>query len=120
MTMNASELGQHMNTVARPPPGKPKQELPKKKKVRFGSHGSMAIDLEKGTFYDHELGKGGGVLDLIAWETGHMNGAAFDWLRNELDVQVGDQPKHGSKPKSDRKIVATYDYRSAAGALVLQ
>src|SRR4051794_4112659 len=115
-----TELGQHMNTVARHLLGEPNKELSTKKKLRFGSHGSMAIDLEKGTFYDHEIGKGGGVLDLITRETGRMNGAAFDWLRNELGIQVGDQPKHSSKPKSDRKIVSTYPYKDAAGDLVLE
>jgi archaellum biogenesis ATPase FlaH/5S rRNA maturation endonuclease (ribonuclease M5) len=32
---------------------------------RFGNKGSLCLDLNKDCFYDHEHGKGGGVLDLI-------------------------------------------------------
>ena len=42
--------------------------------MRFGNHGSMAVDLEKGVWHDHEAGEGGGVLDLIERCTG-LNGA---------------------------------------------
>ena len=37
--------------------------------LRWGSKGSMALNLSEGTFYDHEEGVGGGVIDLIK----HLN-----------------------------------------------
>ena len=33
--------------------------------LRWGNKGSMALNLSEGTFYDHEEGVGGGVIDLI-------------------------------------------------------
>ena len=65
--------------VARELLGKPTQES--KRELRYGTHGSMSIDLEKDTFYDHENKEGGGVLDLIARKTGCANGEAVDWLK---------------------------------------
>ena len=37
--------------------------------LRWGNKGSMALNLSEGTFYDHEEGVGGGVIDLIK----HLN-----------------------------------------------
>ncbi len=37
--------------------------------MRWGTHGSMVLNLEKGTFYTFEGGFGGGVTDLIK----HLN-----------------------------------------------
>jgi RecA-family ATPase len=37
--------------------------------LRWGRKGSMALNLSEGTFYDHEAGVGGGVIDLIK----HLN-----------------------------------------------
>lgn len=37
--------------------------------LRWGRKGSMALNLLEGTFYDHEAGVGGGVIDLIK----HLN-----------------------------------------------
>ena len=37
--------------------------------IRWGTHGSMVLNLEKGTFYDFEDGVGGGIIDLIK----HLN-----------------------------------------------
>ena len=42
--------------------------------MRFGSRGSMAVDYEGGKWFDHETQIGGGVLDLIARETGQKQG----------------------------------------------
>ena len=42
--------------------GVPNQRLSKQGDVRYGSHGSLSIDLETGTFYDHEAKQGGGCL----------------------------------------------------------
>ena len=37
--------------------------------IRWGTHRSMVLNLEKGTFYDFENGVGGGIIDLIK----HLN-----------------------------------------------
>ena len=51
--------------VARALLGEPNERLSKPDELRFGTHGSVAVDLAKGTFYDHEANHGGGVLDLV-------------------------------------------------------
>ena len=75
--------------------------------LRYGSRGSLSIDLQKGTFFDHEANEGGGVLDLIRRETGDD---PVEWLRaNDFDM----------KPPKGR-IVATYDYQDKSGNLLFQ
>jgi len=47
--------------------GEPNRRLSKPPKdIRYGNHGSLAIDLSNGCFFDHENGCGGGVIDLVA------------------------------------------------------
>lgn len=103
-----------MGDVARALLGEPNKALSGATQLRFGSRGSLAVDLTKGTWYDHEAGTGGGVLDLVARETGCMNGEAADWLRAEGFLAEREElPQRG-------RIVATYDYRDEAGALLYQ
>jgi hypothetical protein len=45
---------------------------------RYRNRGSLVINIEKGTFYDHEANKGGGVLDLIRR---YQYGDPILWLR---------------------------------------
>ena len=54
-----------MEPVARYLLGEPNARLSKPDELRFGAHGSVAVDLATGTFYDHEANEGGGVLDLV-------------------------------------------------------
>lgn len=112
-----SDLRQHMEAVARHLLGEPNKRLSSKRELRFRSQGSLSVDLGKGTFFDHETGQGGGVLDLIARETGLANGAALAWLRNELQIEIGPEHKEASGP---RRIVACYDYVDEAGDLLFQ
>ena len=45
--------------------GEPNKRLSSNNELRFGSFGSMSIDLDKNTFFDHEANEGGGVVDLL-------------------------------------------------------
>jgi hypothetical protein len=108
------DLAKHMGAVARRLLGEPNKDQSSRKELRFGRHGSVAVDLAKGTFYDHENKSGGGVLDLIARVTGRANGAAVDWLREELGIQTGGEwPRQGGR----RRLVATYPYVDEHGEL---
>jgi hypothetical protein len=51
-------LGEPNATMSRPPHD-----------VRFGRHGSISVNYDKGIFQDHEANVGGGVLDLIRHKT---------------------------------------------------
>jgi hypothetical protein len=80
---------------------------------RYGSRGSLAIDLKKGRWFDHEANTGGGVLDLIRRE-GHEQPAA--WLRREC--LMTSQPHVVSR--TERRIIKTYDYCDENGKLLFQ
>lgn len=49
--------------------GEPNEQQSKPGELRFGSHGSKSVHLDKGTFYDHEALRGGGVLDMVKYAT---------------------------------------------------
>src|SRR5438874_8252655 len=70
-----------MGEVARILLGTPNRGLSRGKEMRYGTRGSLSIDLAKGVWRDHETGEGGGVLDLIERETQLRGDARFDWLR---------------------------------------
>ena len=77
--------------VARALLGEPNERLSKPDELRFGTHGSVAVDLAKGTFYDHESNEGGGVLDLvrIKSDSAKTRADAAKWLEHAGFVQGG-------------------------------
>jgi hypothetical protein len=96
---------------------------------RYGARGSLAIDIKKGTWFDHEANRGGGVVELIRRR---QYGDPLVWLRSaglldpsgnqpkpppQLDSQP-EPPQLDSQPKP--KIVETYDYRDETGKLLFQ
>ena len=117
-TAMASELAVHVEAVARRLLGEPNQRLSSQTELRYGTHGSLSVDLIKGTWFSHEDGEGGGVLDLIRRETGLANGAAFDWLRKELGIRFDSEPRKRADFQS--RIVKTYDYLDQTRAVRFQ
>lgn len=114
--------------------GEPNAQLSKEGELRYGTNGSLSIDAEKNTFFDHEANEGGGILDLIRRQEGIKTRAqAAHWL-----VQQGfttEQPKERSRGKvpevpspgtptkpQNRPVVGatTYDYRAEDGTLLFQ
>jgi AAA domain len=115
-------LGALIGRVALELLGEPNKALSSKKELRFGSRGSMAVDLQKGTWFDHEAGEGGGTLDLITRETGRKGRARFDWLE-EHGYELPERQHTNGHARSGAKlgpIVATYDYVDEAGAFLFQ
>jgi RecA-family ATPase len=104
--------------------GKPNQHLSSKTELRFGTHGSLSVDLEKFVWFDHEANRGGGTLDFIAFEKQLTGRAAFDYMRDELKLPIDDGPApangHSNGYVVARKIAATYDYIDESGALLFQ
>lgn len=103
-----------MGPVARELLGEPTEENKTKRELRFGSRGSMAVDLGKGTWHDHEANKGGGVLDLVREQRSLDKEGAVEWLRER-----GHLPK-AKGSGSGKRQVAAYDYTTAEGDLVFQ
>lgn len=70
--------------------------------LRYGRKGSLSVCLDKGTWYDHEADKGGGVIDLIQREHRCNKPAAINWLNQEgLHLE--------------NRAPIFYDYRDAQG-----
>ena len=110
--MTAANLGRLMEPVARHLLGEPNKEFSDTTELRYGSHGSLAIDLKHGRWYDHEAQVGGGVLALVARNIGCGNGEAVEWLREQGFEVPGDTPRR--RPFAER-IVCTYRYLYADG-----
>ena len=81
---------------------------------RYGNRGSLTIDIEKGTWFDHEANKGGGVVELIRRRRYEHPVA---WLRSEGLLEPPEPPQVVS---AYPKIVKTYDYRDETGELLFQ
>jgi putative DNA primase/helicase len=106
------EIFASMDAVARKLLGDPNADLSSKTVLRFGTHGSVAVDLKAGTFYDHENKRGGGVLDLICQRAGvPTHAAAAEWAKEQGLIE-DDRPK--------KTIVKSYDYVDEAGQLLFQ
>jgi RecA-family ATPase len=98
--------------------GEPNKRLSSRAELRFGTHGSLSVDLAKAVFFDHENDKGGGIFDLLKHNLRCGTGEAIAWLENEgfLPHASSSSGATGKKPR----IVATYDYLDEEGVLRLQ
>lgn len=135
------QFAKHAAAVGRELFGEPNKHLSTKDELRFGTNGSMAVDLKKGTFFDHEQKVGGGVLWAISRETGSgiEGGEAVEWLRERgyyiEDRDDGHRQAQGDRkgPRLDRhgnwlpnrvpdhgELTKSYDYRDENGDLVYQ
>ena len=111
----ATDFVRAMGPVARALLGEPSQEIKAKRELRFGTRGSLAVSLDKGTWHDHEAGRGGGVLDLVQERKALDHDAALAWLHDQGHIPKAE--RGGSAPK---RQVAAYDYTSADGELLFQ
>jgi hypothetical protein len=67
------DLARHAEQIARALLGEPNEDLSTKRELRYGTHGSLAVEIrgkKAGTWYCHETKTGGGMLDLIVRERG--------------------------------------------------
>lgn len=132
------DLASAMQIVAEILLGTPSKSLSKGKEWRYGKQGSMAVDIAKGVFHDHESDEKGGTLALIKREKGLEGAAAFEWLKSigvEIEGDRADRPKPNgangyanghangaarqsapaTQAKGAKKIVATYPYYGLEG-----
>jgi putative DNA primase/helicase len=109
-------FGRHIETVSRALLGEPNAAMSKATELRFRTRGSMAVDLEKGAWHDHESGQGGGVLDLIVYQgEAKTKSQAVKWL----DAQ-GIRPANLNTPAVRSVLAETYNYTDADGVLLFQ
>jgi putative DNA primase/helicase len=115
---DSAELIAIIEPVARRLLGEPNRRASTKTVLRFGTHGSMSVDLAKGVWTDHEIGQGGGVLDLIERETGKKGPDRLQWLVDERLLANGHDRRQADPARA--RIVKTYPYHDEAGQLLFQ
>jgi hypothetical protein len=128
------DFAAHMQAVATALLGKPNPHLSKGTVLRFGTNGSMSVDIEKGTFYSHEDedGDGGGVRHFIKREKGLEGAEAIEFMR-QSGCDVSDSRRMGngtngthyssaakSAVEAKPEIEATFDYTDEKGQLLFQ
>ena len=107
---SSPELARVMGAVARDLLGEPNEPLSTEDELRFGTRGSLSVNLKAGTFFDHEAGVGGGVLDFVMRERHIDKEGALAWLRHH---------KHLAEPRK-LNIVARYPYTDPDGGLLYE
>jgi len=105
--------------------GEPRQK--RGNEWRYGTRGSLAIDIKKGTWFDHEANRGGGVIELIRRK---QYGDPRLWLRSVGLLEPPQAVSHTEPPQivsqtevvsqTDPKIVKAYDYRDETGELLFE
>jgi putative DNA primase/helicase len=119
MTGPRLDFAPHIERIARAALGEPNRELSTRTQLRYGRHGSLAVELDgdkRGSWYDHQEGVGGGPWDLAVRAAGGANGSALQWLRG-LGIEA---PQPAVKAKTKGRIVTTYPYHDEAGKLLFQ
>jgi hypothetical protein len=105
--------------VAREVLGDPNRQLSNSKELRWGTHGSMKLNLEDGTFYCHETKDGGGVRWFLHYKLNLDDPGVDEFLKTRRYVTFDRRP-NGDGRQVRRKIVAIHDYRDIDGSLVFQ
>ncbi|GEM_PF-6902865 len=119
---NERDYKAYMPAVARYLLGEPNPEHSTATEWRWGTHGSKAVNLEKAAYHDHESGDQGGVLYMVKLLAKDFTATTDlgEWLAGH-GLAANDNQASDNAPKKDRgRRVASYDYRDAAGAVVLR
>ncbi|WP_276200589.1 AAA family ATPase [Chelatococcus sp. XZ-Ab1] len=118
------DFSKWMEPAARLLRGEPNRVLSKNKTLRWGRGGSFSVDIEKGTWFDHEEGIGGGVLAFLKREKGVEGREAIEWMNRELGAGIyveeqdrrargGGAAHHIHDHDDDEKRVPPWDERDA-------
>ena len=101
--------------------GAPNAELSSRDQLRFGTNGSLAVEIggeKAGSWFNHENGIGGGAWQLLTVAKRMLPGPARDWLRAELGIEL--EPLRVVRKSLAARIVATYDYTDECSELLFQ
>ncbi|MDB5552109.1 MAG: hypothetical protein JWL86_2093 [Rhizobium sp.] len=110
--------------------GEPNKHLSSRLELRWGTNGSVSVDLTKGTWYDHEDQLGGGVLELLRAFKGFDKSEAVAWLVENGYLESRENPvakeqlvidvPGGFPDFMDPKPIAYFEYFDHAGNLAYQ
>jgi hypothetical protein len=91
--------------------------------IRFGNHGSVAINYTTGVWYDHENKRGGGIAELIRIYKEINDCDAAIAYAEECRENFENRGKNGN-PKAEqpyqREVEATYPYHDASGQVAFE
>lgn len=110
MSAPETDIPALMGDVARELLGEPSDSC-NGKWLRYGTRGSLKIDLVAGTWFSHEDKEGGGTLDLIMREQGCDKAGAIGWLEGKGLIPTRDSDANGS---------IYYDYRHESGKVLFR
>lgn len=85
----AARLNERIADLAHELLGAPNHGLSTREQLRFGTKGSLAVEISgihRGRWFDHEQGVGGDGMELVRARLGFANGAACDWARDWLGL----------------------------------
>jgi putative DNA primase/helicase len=122
MSGQRDEYAAIMGTVATALYGPHNRRLSSAKEWRWGTNGSLRVDVEQGVWYDHEHQTRGGVLALVvhARQAGNL-AAARQWAVDGGYLKAANgHDKPAAKPKRSFNIIAEYDYVDEANQLLYQ
>ncbi len=108
--IGSGEYSGVIGPVARDLCGDPNPKLSGPSELRFGTHGSLSVDLDKDTWFDHEAEEGGGVLALVSRHTGREDGK--QWLIEEGHLQP--DAARSASPATE------YNYADEHGEILFQ
>ena len=109
-----TNISAYMDTIARHYWGEPTSV--RGTELRWGKFGSRSVCLKKGTFYDHELGVGGGCIDLVKMHEGAQLASLPEILERKFGI-----PRQTQKTLAPaRWLSKRYDYFDSDGVLSYQ
>jgi len=109
---------QRIDEVARRLLGEPNRPMSSSTQLRFGRHGSVAVEIagaKRGQWYDHEAGRGGDIVELVRHRLSLDRDGAHAWIAETLGIA-----SPSARRVAARRIVAIYDYRDENGVLLFQ
>ena len=110
-----TNIASYIEQVARHYKGEPTSK--RGAELRWGTHGSFSVDLRKGTWFDHEMNTGGGVIDLVRLnEPASLNGGMSDVLAEKFGIQ----PQQQKALTPAKYLAKQYDYYDSDGVLRYQ
>lgn len=117
--------GDHIGDVARQLCPNFNQTLSTKSQLRFGAHGSLAVEIagdKAGSWFSHEDGTGGGTLDLIIREgkASDLPGA-IRWLESQGYAEpqgAGERKSAGRRQRGP--LETTYQYTDESGTALFR
>jgi putative DNA primase/helicase len=122
----ARQLNENIALLAHELLGEPNQLLSTRHQFRFGSRGSIAVEIagsKRGNWFDHENSVGGDGIELICRVKDADRREALEFGRNWLDL---DPAKPNGKVRASNGatvrsgFIKSYDYRDETGKILFQ